>query len=155
VTLTLAAPSYALLQADAECWKCGESTRVTTIWVPSFTDAADVDGPDDEPEIGGAATLRHIEDLDDDVAAHVREVAPWLKHGRSETANATYWANHCLACDVLQGDYFVMGVNGPFFPQFHVEADALELIPGRGPLEANASTAQSGWMDWIVERLMV
>ncbi len=153
MTLTLAAPSYALLQADTRCWKCGERTRVTTIWVPSFTDTSDVEGPEDEPEIGGAATLRHIEDLDDDVAAHVRGVAPWLKHGRSETANATYWANHCLACDVLQGDYFVMGVNGPFFPQIRAEAGALELISGSGPLSANASAAQSGWMDWIADRL--
>lgn len=153
MTLTLAAPSYALLQADTRCWKCGESTRVTTIWVPSFTDTSDVEGPEDEPEIGGAATLRHIEDLDDEVAAHVREVAPWLKHGRSETANATYWANDCLACDVLQGDYFVMGVNGPFFPQFRSEADALEFIPGRGPLSAHASASQSEWMDWIALRV--
>jgi len=48
-----------------------------------------------------------------------------------------------------------MGVNGPFFPQFRVEADALTLIPGRGPLKANASAAQSGWMDWIAERVAV
>ncbi|MCW1978676.1 hypothetical protein [Xanthomonas campestris] len=155
MTLTLAAPSYALLQADTKCWKCGEGTRVTTIWVPSFADTSDVEGPEDEPEIGGAATLRHIEDLDDNVAAHVREVATWLKPGHSETAETTYWANHCPHCDALQGDYFVMGVNGPFFPQFRVEADALALIPGRGPLRANASAAQSGWMDWIAERLMV
>jgi len=155
VTLTLNAPSYALLQAETKCWKCGQRTRVTTIWVPSFADAADVEGPEDEPEIGGAATLRHIEDLDDDVAAHVREVAPWLKPGYSETASATYWANHCPHCDALQGDYFVMGVNGPFFFQFRAEADALELISGRGPLSANASAAQSGWMDSIAERLMV
>jgi hypothetical protein len=59
VTLPLAAPSYALLQADTTCWKCGESTRVTTIWVASFTDTSDVEGPEDEPEIGGAATLHH------------------------------------------------------------------------------------------------
>jgi len=144
VTLTLAAPSYALLQADTTCWKCGESTRVTTIWVPSFIDTSDVEGPEDEPEIGGAATLRDIEDLDDDVAAHVREVAPLLKLGNSETASATYRANHCHHCDALQGDYFVMGVNGPFFLQFRAEADALELIPGRGPLTANASASQSG-----------
>lgn len=52
-------------------------------------------------------------------------------------------------------DYFVMGVNGPFFPQFRAEADALELIPGRGALSANATAAQSGWMDWIAERLPV
>ncbi|WP_282243689.1 hypothetical protein [Stenotrophomonas sp. PS02300] len=79
MTLTLAAPSYAILHADTTCWKCGESTRVTTIWVPSLTDTSDVEGPEEEPQIGGAATLRHIEDLDDNVAAHVREVATWLK----------------------------------------------------------------------------
>lgn len=153
LTLTLAAPSYALLQADTTCWKCGESTRVATIWVPSFTDTSDVEGPEDEPEIGGAATLRHIEDLDDNVTDHVREVATWLKPGHSETAETTYWANHCPHCDALQGDHFVMGVNGPFFFQHRAEADALELIPGRGPLTANASASQSEWMDWIALRL--
>ncbi|HFL6148064.1 TPA: hypothetical protein ACG4NT_000436 [Stenotrophomonas maltophilia] len=152
---TLSAPSYALLQASVECWKCGEATPVTSVWVPSFVDYADVDEPGDEPEAGDAATLHGIQDLDDQVAAHVREAAPWLKPGRSETANATYWANHCQACGVLQGDYFVTGVNGPFFPQFRAEADALELIPGRGPLSANATAAQSEWMDWIAERLPV
>jgi hypothetical protein len=44
---------------------------------------------------------------------------------------------------------------GPFFLQFRPEAGALALIPGRGPLKANASAAQSGWMDWIAERLAV
>ncbi|WP_253256623.1 hypothetical protein [Stenotrophomonas sp. VV52] len=56
-------------------------------------------------------------------------------------------------CCALQGDFFVMGVNGPFFPQFRAEADGLELLSGRGPLSANATAAQSGWMDWIAERL--
>ena len=151
--LTLSAPSYTLLQARVECWKCGGATPVTTVWVPSYVDFADVEEPEDEPEAGGAATLHGIHDLDDQVAAHVRETAPWLKPGRSQTANATYWANHCETCGVLQGDYFVMGVNGPFFPEFRAEADALELILGRGPLSANATAAQSGWMDWIAERL--
>ncbi len=152
---TLSAPSYALLQASVECWKCGEATPVTSVWVPSFVDFADVEEPEDEPEAGDAATLHGIQDLDDHVAAHVREVAPWLKPGRSETADATYWVNHCQACCALQGDFFVMGVNGPFFPQFRAEADALELIPGRGPLSANATAAHSEWMDWIAERLPV
>lgn len=105
MNLTLSAPSYALLQASMGCWKCGETTPVTTVWVPSFMDFADVEEPEDEPEAGGAATLHGIQGLDDQTVAHVEEVAPWLKPGRSETANATYWANHCQACDALQGDY--------------------------------------------------
>ncbi len=97
---TLSAPSYALLQASVECWKCGEATPVTSVWVPSFVDFADVEEPEDEPEAGDAATLHGIQDLDDHVAAHLREAAPWFKAGRSATANATYWANHCQACGV-------------------------------------------------------
>jgi hypothetical protein len=154
-SLALTAPSYAFLQARVVCWKCSEETQVTTLWVPSFVDFADVEEPEDEPEVGGAATVHEMQDLDELAAAHVREAAPWLKPGRSETANATYWANHCQACDALQGDYFVMGVNGPFFPHTRAEADALELISGRGPLKANATAAQSGWMEWITERLRV
>jgi len=153
VELTFTAPSYALLQAETQCWKCGQRTRATTIWVPSFTDAADVEEPDDEPETGGAATLRNVQDLGDQAADHIREVAPWLKPGHSETTKSTYWANHCQACDIIQGNCFVLGVNGPFFPQFPAEADALEVIAGRGPLSPNAVSAQSGWMAWIADRL--
>lgn len=58
--LALAAPSYALLQASVTCWKCGEATPVTTVWVPSYVDFADVEEPEDEPEAGGAATLHGI-----------------------------------------------------------------------------------------------
>lgn len=123
------------------------------MWVPSYVDFADVEGPGDEPEAGDAAILHGIEDLDDRVAAHMRAAAPWLKPARSETAEATYWVNHCQACCALQGDFFVMGVNGPFFPQFRAEADGLELIPGRGPLTANSSASLSEWMDWIALRL--
>ncbi|XQA66839.1 hypothetical protein ACM9XC_05715 [Xanthomonas sacchari] len=151
--LTFTAPSYAFLQSTMPCWKCSQATSVVTVWVPSFIDTGDIQKPEDEPEVGGTSTLRYIHALDDQVAAHVRDVAPWLKPGRSETANTIYWANHCEICAAIQGDHFVLGVNGPFFPQTRDQADALQVIPGRGPLAANSSAAQSSWMDWIAERM--
>lgn len=151
--LTFSAPNYALLQATTQCWKCAKATPVTTVWVPSFIDNEGVEEPDDEPEIGGTATLGYIKALDPGTAAHIQEVAPWLKPGRSETANATYWANHCKACGAIQGDHFVRGVDGPFFPQDQAGVDALQVIPGRGPLSAQASASQSGWMDLVAKRL--
>ncbi|MEA9705218.1 hypothetical protein [Xanthomonas campestris] len=151
--LTFRAPSYALLQANTQCWKCAKVIPVTTVWVPSFTDNEGVEEPDDEPEVGGTATLGYIEALDSGTAAHIQAVAPWLKPGRSETANATYWANHCEACGAIQGDHFVMGVNGPFFPQDQAGVDAIQVIPGHGPLSAQASGSQSGWMDLVAKRL--
>ncbi|MCE4308098.1 hypothetical protein LYZ79_15955, partial [Xanthomonas hortorum pv. vitians] len=51
--------------------------------------------------------------------------------------------NHCKACDELQGDHFVFSPDGPFFPQDQAGVDQLKVIPGHGPLMANASTVQS------------
>lgn len=53
--------------------------------------------PEDEPEAGGTSTLCYIHALDDQVAAHVRDVAPVAQAGRSETARrppevARLWA---------------------------------------------------------------
>ncbi|HEL2981855.1 TPA: hypothetical protein UL927_000205 [Stenotrophomonas maltophilia] len=59
----LTAPSYALLQASVQCWKCGEVTPVTTVWVPTYIDFAGIEEPEDELEAVGAATLHGIQDL--------------------------------------------------------------------------------------------
>lgn len=152
--LNLVAPSYALLQATTRCWKCSKAICVTTVWIPCFIDNEGVEELEDDAEVGGTATLSSIDALDPETAAHIREVAPWLMPGRSKTANATYWANHCDGCGAIQGDYFVMGVNGPFLPQTRAEADALQLILGQGPLAARAFATQSDWTNWIAERLL-
>ncbi|CEE46283.1 conserved hypothetical protein [Xanthomonas citri pv. citri] len=151
--LTFSAPGYALLQATMQCWKCAKATPVTTVWVPSFVDNEGVEEPDDEPEIGGTAILGYIKALDSGTAAHIQAVAPWLKPGRSKTASATYWANHCEVCGAIQGDHSVRGVDGPFFPQDQAGVDALKVIAGCGPLSAQASASQSGWMDLVAKRL--
>ncbi|MEC3888913.1 hypothetical protein [Xanthomonas campestris] len=65
----------------------------------------------------------------------------------------TYLTNHCQACDALQGDHFVYGPDGPFFPQDRAGVDQLKVIPGHGAVMASASTAQSGWIAWIAIRL--
>ncbi|PPU43797.1 hypothetical protein XdyCFBP7245_23180 [Xanthomonas dyei] len=49
--LTFSAPSYALLQATTQCWKCAKAIPVTTVWVTSFVDNEGVEEPDDEPEV--------------------------------------------------------------------------------------------------------
>ena len=33
----LEAPSFALLRAEATCWKCHHTTPVVALWVPEFT----------------------------------------------------------------------------------------------------------------------
>lgn len=141
----LQAPSFALLQASMACWKCGSGTLVTAIWVPRLTEF-DEEG---ELEVAGAAVLQYAESLDAAAEAFVVQAAPLLRIGRSQTAGVNYWANHCSHCDALQGDQFVMGVNGPFFLQSRDELSSLTVRPVAFGLRATAGYSESGWMSWV------
>ncbi|MEA9920820.1 hypothetical protein [Xanthomonas campestris] len=147
--LNIAATSYALLQGETTCWKCSATIPVTALWVPGFIDNED----EEYPQEGGPSLLKYISELDMGTMARVQVEAPWLKPNYSQTADRTYLANHCQACDALQGDHFVYGPDGPFFPQDRAGVDQLKVIPGHGAVMASASTAQSGWIAWIAIRL--
>lgn len=144
--LNISATSYVLLQGKTTCWKCSAKTTVTAIWVPGFIDKED----EEYPEEGGPALLKYVSELDIATMTHVRAASPWLKPSFWQAADQAYLANHCQACDVLQGDNFVYSPDGPFFPQDQAGVDRLNVIPGHGPLTASASTAQSEWMEMVV-----
>lgn len=143
----LQAPSFALLQAPMSCWKCGSPTLVTAIWVPRLTEF-DEEG---ELDVADAAVLQYVESLDPAVEAVVAQVAPLMRIGSSQTAGVSYWANHCSHCGVLQGDHFVMGVNGPFFLQSRDDLASLTVHQCSSVLRASAGYSESGWMTWVGE----
>ncbi|MCL1532527.1 hypothetical protein M3O57_18190 [Xanthomonas nasturtii] len=143
--LNITATSYALFEGEAACWKCSASIPVTAIWVPGFLDNED----EEYPEEGGPSLLKYVSELDVGTMGRVKAAVPWLKPNFSQTANQTYLANHCKACDELQGDHFVFSPDGPFFPQDQAGVDQLKVIPGHWPLMANASTVQSSWMELV------
>nr|WP_162486369.1 hypothetical protein [Stenotrophomonas acidaminiphila] len=141
----LQAPSFALLQAPMACWKCGSPTLATAIWVPRLTEF-DEEG---ELEVVDAAVLQYVESLDAAVEAFVIQAAPLMRIGSSHTAGVNYWANHCSHCDALQGDHFVMGVNGPFFLQSRDDLASLTVHQGSSGLRAFSGYSESGWMSWV------
>lgn len=141
----LQAPSFALLQAHMGCWKCGVPTLVTAIWVPRLTEF-DEEG---ELEVADAAVLQYVESLGTTVEAFVSQAAPLMRISSSRTAGVNYWANHCSHCDALQGDHFVMGVNGPFFLQSRDDLASLTVHQGSSELRASAGYSESGWMSWV------
>lgn len=145
----LQAPSFALLQAAMACWKCDSGTVVTAIWVPRLKEF-DEEG---ELEVADAAVLQYVEALEPAVEAVIVQAAPLLRVGQSQTAGVKYWANHCSHCDALQGDHYVMGVDGPFFLQFRDELSSLRVYPGSGGLRAFAGYSESSWMGWVSSQM--
>jgi len=123
--LNIEATCYALLQGETTCWKCSAVVPVTALWVPGFIDNED----EEYPEEGGPALLKYVCALDVVTMARVQAAAPWFKHCHSHTANQSYLANHCQVCDALQGDHFVFGPDGPFFPQDEAGGGPAESHP--------------------------
>lgn len=138
----ISAPAFAVLLAAMPCWKCNEVTPVAAIWIDEdLSGRAYGDGP---------ALLKYIESLNAEAVQQVLTLAPWMRMASSVTAEKGYLANHCVRCDAIQGDHFVHGVDGPFFPQSDHEVSKIQVLAGEGSLFASADCSQSSWMKQIV-----
>jgi thiol-disulfide isomerase/thioredoxin len=137
------APGYALLRADATCWKCGQTTPVVALWVPSFT----LDDGAGEPLVDAdPAVLQYVQALPPDAVAHLQQRAPWLRPAHTVGSQTTYWANHCVACDAIQGDRYLFGPEGPFFPQTAEELRRIRFVRIDSQLSCTAQPGSSSWM---------
>lgn len=144
---TLVAPGFAVLLGEGKCWKCAQLTPMAAIWVPSYTE---IDLEEGEHLVSkDAALLKYVEGLTPAVGQQVQATAPWLRYAHTEGADTTYLANHCVHCEVVQGDWFVFGVDGPFFPQTPEEVGRIPVVPGQGEFHGCASPAVSSWMGEI------
>lgn len=143
---SLEAPAYALLLAAISCWQCKAKTSTAAIWIPSYVER-DEDG--DQYAGDGPAVLKYVEGLSPDCVEHVQRVAPWLRPAPTRTSGIEYLAHHCASCDAVQGDHYVFGVDGPYFPQDEAAIASLQVVPGVGALRAVATAAGSGWMERV------
>jgi len=142
----LEAPAYALLLATIPCWECRSVTPTAALWVPNYVEH-DEEG---EPYPGdGAAVLHYIQGLDAGTFVHLRQVAPWLRPASTQMSGMRYLAHHCGSCNAVQGDHFVFGPDGPYFPQDDAAIAAFQVVPGVGALRAVATVGGSGWMDRV------
>lgn len=144
----LAAPSFAVLVNEGKCWKCGALTDVAAIWVPSYTEIDHEDGDHFVSE--DAAVLHYVGGLTAEVHPQVLAAAPWLRYAHTEGTGAIYLANHCRQCETVQGDWFVFGMDGPFFPQTPEEMARIKVMPGQGEFHGIGSPLVSSWVDELV-----
>lgn len=141
VVPTVRASAFCLLIEHASCHSCQVSTAVGAIWVGNYED---LDEQAMDP--GGAAVLSYIEWLGEEALIACQARLPRMAFASTRTSGLSYLANHCEACGSVQGDHFIHGPDGPFWPQSEAVAkfEILEV-----PLAARASLSQAAWMDTI------
>lgn len=139
---TLTAARYGLLLADIRCYQCQAPTSVAAIWVADFEKREDGEVIDN----GEAALLAYPEWLDEGATRLIQIHAPWMRLATTKTSGITYLANHCQVCGTVQGDHYVGGVDGPYWPQGDEALARLMFVRGAGPLRATGSSSQSLWM---------
>lgn len=140
--------SVYLLVGRGECYACKRSTRLFAFMaLPPF----ELVGDQDEAMDDEGSLLKEVVDM----PASLRSVVAQVTNGKwredfSRTADQTYWMNHCEWCDAKQGDFFVQGADGPFWPYSEEGLAAIEATKIEGPHTfAAAETSYSGAMaDW-------
>lgn len=148
-TPTLTALRYGLLLAETACYHCQAITPTAAIWVGDYQEH------DEEGELvdqDAAALLKYAVWLDEGATALFATHAPWVKLAPTQTAGLTYWANHCRVCGSVQGDHFVQGVDGPYWPEDEKAWVSLSYEPGIGPIRAVAEASRSVWMEQVESR---
>jgi hypothetical protein len=136
-----------LLQADGTCYACRRPTPMFGLMVLPPLSLLGGDCPVDEDE----CMLREVIDMPASLEATLRErIGQAYRPSFSRTAELTYWMNHCKHCDAKQGDFFVHGPEGPFWPYDEAQMDAIQATRLEGPFRfTDPQTTYSGAMiDW-------
>jgi hypothetical protein len=92
--------------------------------------------------------LRNITDMPASLAQAMGPITGSIwREEHSNTAGFSYWMNHCEHCDATQGDHFVQGPGGPFWPNDETDMAAIEAVRIDGPFRLeDANTSYSGAM---------
>ena len=142
----LRADRFAILKATAKCHQCRADTLVSALMVPAYKEF------DEEwMESDDSALLIYVEAVDMSTQQAWSERAQWIRPVSSKTAGMTYWANVC-ACGALQGDFYLIKPNAPFFPLDDDGIAAIEIEWIESPIKAVAATSRSSWTDRLIEQ---
>jgi hypothetical protein len=149
----LDAPEFGLLVGEMPCWQCRQATKVAALWVASSRVWHE---PDEEPEEDDEpGVLTYVQDVSEHAADLLRATALPIRLTATHGSGITYLANHCQSCDSVQGDNYVHGADGAFFPQTESALRSMNFIPRVGGLEAKASLSSSSWMSRVRELVPV
>jgi hypothetical protein len=135
-------PPLYLSHTKISCWRCGAKMPALALVAPNVAEAD-----------GEICILSEIEELPKAVLHFVRNRFPSFTLRYSKTAGSPYYANTCLRCGVISGDFYLHSEPGaPFFPTTKAEAEQLTLepVPLAGPITVRAGVG-IGAGDLILE----
>lgn len=136
-----------LLRAEGECYSCKKATPMFALMALPPIHEEGAEGPGDEDD----CMFREIGEMPANLLEAIKASAgPCFRPDHSRTAASRYWMNHCVHCDAKQGDFFVHGPEGPFWPYDETQMDAIHATRFDGPFRfQDPNTAYSGAMvDW-------
>jgi len=114
------------------CWKCNKETTLIAIGAKQFMLSDYVNDESDEVKWKLEKYLTLFSDvtyIPKKIAELIQKKFPFYRYSYSKTINGKYWANNCIHCNSLQGDWFNHHEpDGAFFPCSPEEAGLIELI---------------------------
>lgn len=140
-----------LLKQHGTCYACGQATPLFALMaLPPFT--FDDDG--EAPLNDDGFTLSNVVAIQQSLAAELAvNTGGRMRPDTSQTARLAYWMNHCERCDAKQGDHFVQGPDGPFWPHTDEEMDAIQGVLLKGPFRFDQVDCSDGPMShWLARK---
>ena len=123
-------PPLYLAHTMISCWRCGAKMPALALIAPNVAEAE-----------GEVCILSEIEELPQVVFQFVGNRFPSFKLKYSKAVSSRYYANTCLTCGVISGDFYLHSEPGaPFFPTTEEEAKqlTLEAVPLAGSIRVRA-----------------
>lgn len=148
---------FYIVEGTHLCFKCNKPTKVIGFGVKNFFEVYDSNEYDNEDNFcyyeDNIHIASHIEPLSKALLDKLKEKYNYYE-SYSKTINASYLANHCSNCKVIQGDFFLFEeVDTPFFVDSIEKAKALKLY--KVPLENDVIVDLDigfGSEDYLIEK---
>jgi hypothetical protein len=140
--------AYFIAHAVAQCEACTRSTRVIALALPADHDAAELaenpEPPHEDQLFWWPAPLPawvfFINDISAAAQQRLRAAARGYRRVRTQTADDSYWGNHCEHCGAALDDHeLYCEPGGAFMPMNPSEAAGIRLERVAEPIDVAAA----------------
>lgn len=110
---------YNLLLAERLCWKCKAATPIVALGAERFfsSDSGDQNPAGQWVLHNSYAIFCGMQFSEKPVLKYIQDSYPFFQKTFSNTLSSSYFANTCVHCRKLQGEFFIIEeVDSPFFP---------------------------------------